>query len=127
MTDEPQDALNAEAADVPTGGKPSKDACTMAMLMHLLGIVTGFVGPLIIWMIKKDEDVFIDDQGKEALNFQITVVIAYLISGALTFVCIGFFMIPAIAIAVLVFSIIAGLKANEGVAYRYPLTIRLIK
>ena len=124
MTDEPQATESTETND---GGSPSKDARTMAMLAHLLGIVLGFLGPLIIWLIKKDEDAFIDDQGKEALNFQITVLIALIASGLLMFACIGFFLVPAVAIANIVLCIIGGLKANDGVAYRYPLTLRLIK
>ena len=99
----------------------------MAMLAHLLGIVTGFLGPLIIWLLKKDEDAFINDQGKEALNFQITIAIAMIVSGALMFVCIGFFTALAVAVANLIFCIMAGLKANEGISYRYPMTLRLIK
>ena len=124
MTDETQDSTTAEPT---AGGSPSKEARTMAMLAHLLGIVTGFLGPLIIWLLKKDEDAFIDDQGKEALNFQITIAIAMIVSGALMFVCIGFFTALAVAIANLILCIMAGMKANEGISYRYPMTLRLIK
>ncbi len=124
MTDEPQ---ATESKDTNDSGSPSKDARTMAMLAHLLGIVLGFLGPLIIWLIKKDEEPFVDDQGKEALNFQITVLIGILVSGVLMFVCVGFFTALAIAIANIVLCIMAGLKANEGEAYRYPFALRLIK
>ena len=124
MTDETQDSTTAEPA---AGGSPSKEARTMAMLAHLLGIVTSFLGPLIIWLIKKDEDAFINDQGKEALNFQITIAIAMIVSGALMFICIGFFTALAVAVANLILCIMAGLKANEGISYRYPMTLRLIK
>ncbi len=99
----------------------------MAMLAHLLGIVTGFLGPLIIWLVKKDEDAFINDQGKEALNFQITIAIAMIVSGLLMFACIGFFLVPAVAVLNLILCIMAAMKANEGISYRYPLTLRLIK
>jgi len=128
MTDEPQDTTAAPEADTP-GGPPSKDARTMAMLAHLLGIVSGFLGPLIIWLIKKDDDAFIDDQGKEALNFQITLIIAYLAMFVLSCITLGFAapLIFILFIVDIVFCIIAGMKANDGVAYRYPLTIRLIK
>ncbi len=88
---------------------------------------TWFLGPLIIWLIKKDEDPFVDDQGKEALNFQITVMIAMAISGALICIIIGPFLMMAVAVCNIVFCIIGALKANEGVAYRYPFTLRLIK
>ena len=127
MTDEPQATENSEAPKEADNGGPSKDAKTMAMLAHLLGIVLGFLGPLIIWLIKKDEEPFVDDQGKEALNFQITVLIALIVCGLLMFACIGFFLAPAVAIANIILCIMAGLKANEGEVYRYPFTLRLIK
>ncbi len=106
---------------------PSKDACTMAMLCHLLAIFTWFLGPLIIWLIKKDEDKFIDDQGKEALNFQITITIGYAISGALAWTCMGFIAGITIWILQLIFCIMGTVKASDGKAYRYPINIRLIK
>ena len=105
----------------------SKDARMWAMLCHLLGFFTCFIGPLIIWLIKKDEDAFVDNQGKEALNFQITVLIAMFVSGLLSFICIGALLGFAVCIADLIFCIIASIKANDGVAYRYPVSIRFIK
>ena len=107
------------------GPPPDKEAITMGMLCHLLGIFTGFLGPLIIWLIKKDSSPFVDDQGKEALNFQIVALIA-------TFACfLGFCLAPFLILAVqvirIVFSVIGTIKANQGIAYRYPLTFRLIK
>ena len=105
----------------------SSDSRMMGMLCHLLGLFTCFVGPLIIWLIKKDEDPFVDNQGKEALNFQITVGIAFIVSGLLAFVCVGLFLGIAVGIADLVFCIVAAAKANSGQAYRYPVSIRFIK
>ena len=107
----------------------SKDARTMALLAHILGIFTSFVVPLIIWLIKKDDDEFIADQAKEALNFHITVIIAYFAITIIAIVTmgIGFILYPVLGIGVLVLGIVAGLKANDGIAYRYPCTIRLIK
>ena len=112
--------------DAPTA--VSSDDRTMAMLAHLLGILTAFIGPLIIWLINKDkpEKAFVNDQAKEALNFQITVTIAYIVASALSVILIGLLLIPVIMIANLVLCILAGLKANEGVAYRYPFALRLI-
>ena len=116
-----------------------------AMFAHLSALVGGiltsgwagsigcFIGPLIIWMVKKDTMPFVDDQGKEALNFNITVGLIFLALLMLSIVTLGIGLIVAIpgwiivGIAWLVFTIIAGIKANEGVAYRYPLTLRLIK
>jgi uncharacterized Tic20 family protein len=116
-----QEAVSAEQPEV------SKNAANMAMLCHLLAIFTGFIGPLIIWLVKKDDDPFVDDQGKEALNFQITVLIAMIVSGLLIFVCIGSILMPAVWIVDLVFCIIASIKASGGQAYRYPLSIRFVK
>ncbi|HVT89216.1 MAG TPA: DUF4870 domain-containing protein [Tepidisphaeraceae bacterium] len=109
------------------GPEPDKDAKTMAMLCHLLAIFTGFIGPLVVWLIKKDSSPFVDDQGKEALNFQITMFIAFIVAGISTCIFIGFFLIPVLVIANLVFCILATMKANQGVAYRYPVALRLIK
>ena len=113
-----------------TGAEPtetSKDARNMAMLCHLLAIFTSFVAPLIIWLIKKDEEPFVDQQGKEALNFQITVILAMFAAGLLSFICIGVLFLFAIPVVDLVFCIIASVKTSKGVAYRYPISLRLIK
>ena len=110
-----------------TGPAPSKDDQTMAMLAHLLGILIGFLGPLIIWLIKKDQSPFVDDQGKEALNFQITLIIGYVIGGATSVICIGFVILPAVWIAGLILAIMGAMAASKGEAYRYPLTLRLVK
>jgi len=85
------------------------------------------VGPLIVWLIKKDQMPFVDHQGKESLNFQITMTIAAAISGLLFVVVIGIFMLVAVVILNIVFVIVASVKANDGVAYRYPMCIRLIR
>lgn len=101
----------------------------MALLAHLLGIISGFIGPLVIWLINKDDasKSFVTDQSKEALNFQITVFIAVVISWILAFVLIGLLLLPLVGIAALVLAIIAAVKANNGEAYRYPFALRLIK
>ena len=97
------------------------------------GSIGRFIGPLVIWMIKKDEMPFVDDQGKEALNFNITIAIIFVGLLLLSILTLGIGLIIAIpawiiiGIAWLVFSIIAAIKANDGVAYRYPFTLRLIK
>jgi uncharacterized Tic20 family protein len=97
------------------------------MLCHLLGIFIGFLGPLIIWLIKRDEDKFIDEQGKEALNFQITLIIAWAVGAISTFLCIGFILLPAIWVCDLIFCIMGAVKANKGEHYKYPINIRFIK
>ena len=105
----------------------SQEERTMAMLCHLLAIFIGFLGPLIIWLIKKDESPFVDDQGREALNFQLTVLIAMVIAAATMCIYIGMILAPAVAIANIVLCIIACIKANEGERYRYPWCIRFVK
>jgi uncharacterized Tic20 family protein len=117
----------AEQPVSPQQPEVSKDAMNMAMLCHLLAIFTGFLGPLIIWLIKKDETPFVDDQGKEALNFQLTVLIAMVVSGFLFVICIGPFVMMGVGIANLVFCILAAVKTSKGEAYRYPVNIRFIK
>jgi hypothetical protein len=113
--------------------KPSQEVRQWAMFCHLsalLGIWIPFgtlIGPLILWQMKREMDPFIDAQGKEALNFQLTVAIAATISFFLILVLVGFFLLGLIAIGALVLTIIAGVKANDGVPYRYPFTWRLIK
>ncbi|KQX98833.1 orotate phosphoribosyltransferase [Rhodanobacter sp. Root480] len=122
------------SGEPPLGGAPSAEQRQWAMFGHLsalLGLVTAgwlcFLGPLVIWLVKKDTMPFAADQAKEALNFNITVMIAAAISWILMFVLIGILLLGVLAVAWLVFTIIAAIKANEGVAYRYPFTLRLIK
>jgi len=112
---------------------PSHEVRQWAMFCHLsalLGIWIPFgtlIGPLVLWQMKRETDPFIDAQGKEALNFQLTVAIASLVCFLLMAVLVGFLLFGLLAIGALVLTIIAGIKANEGVAYRYPFTWRMIK
>ena len=101
----------------------------MAMLAHLLAIFTWFLGPLIIWLTQKETSAFVDDQGKEALNFQITIGLAYVAVGVATCVTLGLgsILAPVVGIVNLVFCILACVAANKGERYRYPFAIRLIK
>ncbi len=111
----------------------SKDERTWGMLCHLIALIGvlipfgSIIGPLVIWLIKKDEMPFVNDQGKESLNFQITMIIAFIICFILMFVFIGIFLIIPLFIYWLVIVIMAAVKANDGVAYRYPYTIRFLK
>jgi uncharacterized protein len=128
----------------PPSGAPSAEERQWAMFAHLSalagGLLTGafggwgfFIGPLIIWLMKKDTMPFVNDQAKEALNFNITVSAIFLVLLILTVVTLGIgaiLTVPVmliVGIGALVFIIIAAMKANEGIAYRYPVTIRLIK
>lgn len=106
---------------------PGTDDCNLAMLAHLLGIVSSFIGALVIWLLKKDQSPFVDDQGKEALNFQITVLLGYMVAGFLTFLLIGFVLIPLVMVANFILCILAAVAASKGRSYRYPLAIRLLR
>jgi len=92
-----------------------------------LGGVLGFLPALIIWLVFKDRGSFTNTEAKEALNFQITILFAYVIGWILTVILIGAFIVWAAWIVSVVFSIIAFLKAKDGQHYRYPFAIRLIK
>lgn len=129
----------------PPSGTPSAEERQWAMFAHLSALLGGiltsgwagsigcFIGPLIIWLVKKDTMPFVDDQAKEALNFNITVGIVFFALFLLALLTFGIGLVIAvplwiiIGIAWLVFTIIAAIKANEGVAYRYPFTLRLVK
>jgi uncharacterized Tic20 family protein len=107
---------------------PTEDERMWGLIAHLSflgGSVVGFpfVGPLVVWLIKKDQSPFVADQAKEALNFQLAVMIAILIC---IVTCIGVILAPVVGIAALIYSIIGAMEANKGVYYRYPYTIRLI-
>lgn len=105
----------------PQFGHATDDERMWAMFAHLSPLVgLGFIGPLIIWLVKKDQSAFVEDQAKEALNFSLAVMIA---SVVLLITCIGPFII---LIGSMVYAIIAGIEANKGTYYRYPYTIRMI-
>jgi uncharacterized Tic20 family protein len=105
----------------------NKDEQNMGLLMFILAIFTGFIGPLILWLMKKEQSRYIEAQGKEILNFQITVFFAFLICFVLAFVVIGVFLIPIVWICYLVFTIIGAVTASKGNFYRFPLALRLLK
>lgn len=99
----------------------------MAMLSQLLGIFTGWIGPLVMYLIAKDDQPFFKYHATEALNFSLTVLIAYLVSFVLMFVLIGFILFPVVWIGALVLHIMATMAANRGEWYQYPVCIRFIK
>jgi uncharacterized protein len=104
----------------------SQNSRQLAMFAHLSAILTGFLGPLIFYLVKKDEDPFVGDQSREALNFNLTVLIAVFVCIVLSFLVIGLFILPIVLIGALVFQIIAGVQANQGELYRYPISIRMV-
>jgi uncharacterized Tic20 family protein len=139
------DPTGSAPASPVSAAMPSADEKQWAMFAHLSallgGILTGgwagsigfFIGPLVIWLMKKDTMPFVSDQAKEALNFAITVSLACFVLLMLTIMSLGigafltFPLMMIIGIAALVFIIIAAVQANQGVAYRYPVSLRLVK
>lgn len=132
--------VNPQQPEQPQQAEPpretNKDARMWAMFCHLAGIAAflpvlpalgGIIAPLVIWQIKKDNFGFVDEQGKEAVNFQISILLYALVAGLLCFACIGAGLLLVVYILDVVFLVIAAIKANDGVHYRYPLTIRFIK
>ncbi|MDH3214990.1 MAG: DUF4870 domain-containing protein [Candidatus Krumholzibacteria bacterium] len=112
----------------------SREARKWAMICHIIALVgilgngIGFlVGPLVVWLLKREDDPFINEQGKEAVNFQITMFIALIVSALLAMIVIGIFLLIAVGILMTVFPIIAAIKANDGNHYAYPLSYRFIK
>ena len=114
--------------------EPDSEARMWAMIAHLAGflgyflpVIGSLIGPLIIWQLKKDLHPYVDEQGKEALNFQITVMIAAFVSMLVMLSVIGFVLMGIVVVGAIVLMIIAAIKANEGTPYRYPFCLRLIK
>ena len=91
----------------------------------LLGM-HNFIAPIVVWQMKKHESDFVVEQAKESLNFQITLILYFIISISLCFIIIWFFLIFALVIFGLIMVIVGGIRANEGEYYRYPMCIRLI-
>jgi uncharacterized Tic20 family protein len=130
---EPKEEPKQEAKqDVAKATPENRDERMWAMFCHLSGLA-GFIfpfgniiAPLVIWMVKKEEYELVNDQGKEALNFQISMTIYILASVVLIFLVIGIPLLIILGIFSLIVVIIAAIKANEGEKYRYPLTIRFL-
>lgn len=110
----------------------SPDERNWGMFCHLAGfagIIIPFgsvIAPLIIWLIKRDEMPFVNYNGKEALNFQITYMVAFLVSVVLMSVVIGFLMMAVVGVAWLVFTILAIMHSSKGEYYRFPYIFRVI-
>lgn len=100
---------------------------TWAIVGHLLGLVVGFLGPLVIWLIYRGRGPYLEDQVKESLNFQITLVIAYIVAAILTPFGIGLLLLVAVWVTQLVFQIMAAVAASRYQWYRYPVSIRFVR
>ena len=117
----------------PETAATSSDERMWAMLTHLSALLVftaipfaHILGPLVVWLLKREEFPLVDDQGKESLNFQISMTIYGIVAAILVLLLIGIFLGIALMIAWLVLVIVASIKANGGERYRYPLTIRFI-
>lgn len=112
----------------PLTASSNADDRNIALITHLSGIIFGFLVPLIVWLIHKDraDKAWLTSQSKEALNFQITILIGYVICWILTFIVIGLFLWFLLWIVNLVFCILAAVAVSKGESYRYPFALRLI-
>jgi uncharacterized Tic20 family protein len=119
------------------GGRPmglSSEDRNLSVLAHLGGffglllvpVGGNILAPLILWLIKRDSSPFIEEHARESINFQITMTIAWLITGALMFVVIGFLILPILAVTDLVLVVLAAIQASRGEHYRYPFALRLL-
>ncbi len=105
---------------------PNSNDKNIVTITHLGGILFSFVPSLVVWLLKKDDSEYIAAQAKEALNFQITLLLAQFIAYILVFILVGFLLLGIIWIFNIVFCIIAAISSSKGEHYRYPLTLRLI-
>src|SRR5665647_1210584 len=102
------------------------DARMWSTLAHVGGIFFSFVPSLVVYMMYKDRDPFVRRHATQALNFQIIIAIAYFVAGLLTLALIGFLLLPAVGICMVVFSIIAAMAANRGEEYTYPMIPQMV-
>ena len=109
-----------------TGTGAGTDPRTLAMLAHLLGLLTGFVGPLILYLMNGEKDAFVRHHAAESLNFQITLSIAAVASAFAMLLLIGFLLLPVVIIGGIVLQIVGAVKANAGEWWRYPVNLRLV-
>lgn len=123
-------------SDITPSGEPipqNKDENSLGILCHLLALTTFIVpfgnvlGPLVLWLIKRGSSPYLDEVGKEAVNFNISWLIYGVVAGLSLFVVIGLLLLPLVALVWLILVVVASIKASEGKIYRYPLTIRFIK
>jgi len=123
--------MQTEAAAPP--GSPSREERQWAMLCHMSAmlmyatLIGGFIAPLIIWLLKRDEMPFVADQGRETLNFQITTLLALCLCGVLVLLIIPILLIGVILVFHFIVTIVAAVKVSEGVVYRYPICWRVIR
>ena len=116
-----------EPPSLPTDPIPTQDEKNLGLIMHVLSLV-GFslIGPLIVWLVKKDESAFINAQGRELLNFQISFLIYAIVCIPLCFVLIGIPLLIVVGLASFILTIIGLVKATEQKIYRFPVTVHML-
>ena len=114
--------------------EPQKDErmwgmlCHLTALVFLIGIPFGnILGPLVVWLLKRHDMPLVDEEGKEALNFQISMTLYFILSVLLCFILVGFLLVVPVVLANLIFTILAAVKTSDGEKYRYPFAIRFFK
>ncbi len=124
----------SKPAAAPTSGAPTRDERTWGMIAHLSGFAVflfplggNILAPLIIWLTRRDTSAHVEMEAREALNFNISVTLGWIVCGSLVFALIGIPLGAALFVYWLVMTIVAGVKASEGVGYRYPFSLRLVK
>jgi uncharacterized Tic20 family protein len=124
----------SKPAAAPTSGAPTQDERTWGMIAHLSGFAVflfplggNILAPLIIWLTRRDTSAHVEMEAREALNFNISVTLGWIVCGSLVFALIGIPLGAALFLYWLVMTIVAGVKASEGVGYRYPFSLRLVK
>lgn len=128
-------SIEEQAVRPPPPAPNAKDERNWAMFCHLSALAqyvipipaANILAPLLLWNLKRKESPFVDDQGREALNFQITVTLAVMACIPFMLACIGIPMAIAVAVADVVFVVIAAIKAADGIRYRYPVCLRFVK
>jgi uncharacterized Tic20 family protein len=121
------------AAPGAPGAPPTPDERTWGMIAHLsafVGLLVPFgniIAPLVIWLARRDGSQFVEIEAKEALNFNISVALAAIVCALLTLAAVGILLGLALFVTWLVMTIIAAIKASEGIGYRYPISLRLVK
>jgi uncharacterized protein len=105
----------------------SRDERLLAAFIYIISFFTVFIGPLVIWLLKKDDSDFIDHHGKEYMNFLISYFVYGLVSTLLMLVLVGFILAPIVGLLAFIFTILGAVKAYEGDYYRIPAIFRIIK
>ena len=103
------------------------DARLWSTIVHVLVPITGFVGPLLVWLLLRDRSRLVAANAAEALNFSILYSIAQLVAGALTVVVIGYVLLPVISVLVIVFAVLGAIAAGRGEEYRYPFNLAFVR